>query len=101
MKNKLREIIIESLEEVNMLRENKIDLSNVDKLVFYGTNGVFSSLGLVNFLSDIEEKLEDEFDLEFVLTSEKAISRKVSPFTGISHLIEFIEELHGEILVEE
>jgi len=101
MEIKLREIIIESLEEVNMLRENKIDLSNVDGLVFYGTNGVFSSLGLVNFLSDIEEKLEDEFDLEFTLTSEKAISRKVSPFTGIKHLTDFIEELHGEILIEE
>lgn len=100
MKTKFREIIVESLEEVNLVRDTKIDLTDIDALTFYGTNGVFSSLGLVNFLSTVEEKLEDECDLEFTLTSEKAISRKVSPFTNIQNLIGFIEELHSEILVE-
>ncbi|MGN5378591.1 hypothetical protein ACQ4WX_17470 [Streptomyces lasalocidi] len=47
---------------------------------------------LVAFLSAVEESLEDEFGVEVSLTSEKAVSRRVSPFSSVRRLIGFIEE---------
>jgi len=93
MKEKLKQIIIDSIEEINDLREQKIDINTLDQLVFYGTNGVFSSMGLVNFLSTIEDYIDDELDLQLTLASEKAISKKVSPFSSLSSLIDYITEL--------
>jgi hypothetical protein len=44
---------------------------------------------LVNFLARIEEAIEDEFDVEISLTSEKAVSQQISPFSSGRRLIEF------------
>lgn len=96
MKEKLKQIIIDSIEEVNDLREHKIDINQLEELVFYGVNGVFSSMGLVNFLSTIEDNIDDKFDFQITLASEKALSKKTSPFSSLSSLIEYILELVRE-----
>ncbi|MCK4664774.1 MAG: hypothetical protein KAT68_18025 [Bacteroidales bacterium] len=57
----------------------------------FGSNAIFDSMGLVNVIIDIESKFLDE-DIEISLTSEKAMSRRNSPFRTISTLAEFIEE---------
>ena len=48
-------------------------------------------MGLVNVIIDIESRFLDE-GYEISLTSEKAMSRRNSPFRTISTLAEFIEE---------
>ena len=49
-------------------------------------------MGLVNFLTTVEEKLEDDFGVTVSLTSEKAVSRKVSPFASVEALTGFVME---------
>jgi hypothetical protein len=61
-------------------------------VVLYGDGGVFNSMHLVNFLALVEEALEDELEVEISLTSKKAVSQRVSPFSSVCRLIEFIEE---------
>jgi hypothetical protein len=46
---------------------------------------------LVNFLTQVEEAVEDEYDEEISLTSEKAVSQRVSPFSRVSRLVAFVE----------
>ena len=63
--------------------------------VLFGQEAILDSMGLVNVIVDIESHfLED--DMEILLTSEKAMSRKQSPFRTISTLAEFIEEQINE-----
>jgi len=90
MREQVFSIIHNALIEINATRKEKIDLCNVDTLALYGTTGVFDSMQLVSFLAAVEEGLDDELGLEISLTSEKAVSQTISPFSSVTLLIEFI-----------
>ena len=92
MQEQLLALITGVVEELNERRDEKIPTGNLLEVGLYGEAGVFDSMHLVNFLVLVEEALEDEFDVEISLTSEKAVSRRVSPFSSVRRLIEFIEE---------
>lgn len=89
---RIQGVVVAALEEINLTREEKIPTDQVLDLCLYGDSGVFESMYLVAFLSLVEENIEDEFGTEVSLTSEKAVSRRVSPFSSVRRLIGFIEE---------
>jgi hypothetical protein len=90
MESKVLNIIKSSFEEVNQTRDNKIGLSNVNEISIYGDRGVFDSMGVVNFVTIVEETIYEEFGVEVSLLSEKALSMKVSPFSSVKKMIDFI-----------
>jgi hypothetical protein len=90
--DQLLKLIANVIEELNERRDEKIPLHNLSQLALYGDTGVFDSMHLVSFLALVEEGLEDELDLQVSLTSERAVSRRVSPFSRVSRLIDFIQE---------
>ena len=59
----------------------------------FGGEAAMDSLGLVNFLADLEYRLTEKFGRELVLASERAMSRKKSPFRDVAALTAYIEEL--------
>ena len=98
MKDKIEKIIIETLVELNEELENSSlensSLENPDsKTKLYGANGGLDSLALVSFITDLEEKISDEFDKEIVLADEKAMSAKTSPFRTVESLTLYINSL--------
>ena len=64
--------------------------------VIFGFGGAFDSLGLVNFLADLEYRLAEEHGRELVLASERAMSRSRSPFRDVDTLAAYILELFSE-----
>ena len=62
----------------------------------FGPGGPLDSLGLVNFLADLEWRLAGEFGRELVLASERAMSRSRSPFRDVVSLTAYVEELLSE-----
>lgn len=92
MRETIESIVKESVSEINEMRAEKLPLDKFDSIVLYGESGVLDSLQLVNFLMVIEEKLADKLDLSTSLTSDRAVSRRVSPFRSTRHLVDFILE---------
>ncbi|WP_245984065.1 hypothetical protein [Streptomyces tateyamensis] len=92
MDDRLLGVIGNVIAEINERRDEKIPTDDLLNVSLYGDAGVFDSMHLVNFLTLVEEAIEDEYDLEISLTSEKAVSRRISPFSRVERLIEFIEE---------
>jgi hypothetical protein len=45
---------------------------------------------LVTFLVELEEGLEEKFDIEFEIADEKAMSRRRSPFLNSETLTDYI-----------
>ncbi|PYC87707.1 hypothetical protein C7C46_02865 [Streptomyces tateyamensis] len=90
--DRLLGVIGNVIAEINERRDEKIPTDDLLNVSLYGDAGVFDSMHLVNFLTLVEEAIEDEYDLEISLTSEKAVSRRISPFSRVERLIEFIEE---------
>lgn len=65
-------------------------------IVLFGAGGVLDSLGLVNFLADLEYRIAQEFGREVVLASERAMSRSRSPFRDVDALTVYVVELLNE-----
>ncbi|KZX22304.1 hypothetical protein [Rathayibacter tanaceti] len=82
-------IIGRVIDEVNVSRAEKIPTTDLEALTLYGEGGVFDSMQLVNFLAIMEFEITEEFDVEVSLTSEKAVSQRVSPFSRVRRLIDF------------
>ncbi len=64
--------------------------------VLFGAGGVLDSLGLVNFLADLEHGLAEATGRELVLASERAMSRSRSPFRDVDTLTAYVVELLAE-----
>lgn len=94
MQDRILEIIRAALDELNLnaKHDDKIPTDNILELGLYGDSGVFDSMHLVSFLTLVEDQIEEEFEVEIVLASERAMSRRVSPFSSVRRLVLFIEE---------
>ena len=93
MTNQIEKIIVNSLVELNEeLAKNKLDSPTKDTKI-YGGNGALDSLQLVSFITDLEELISDEFDVDIILADEKAMSQRNSPFNTINTLTMYIEQL--------
>lgn len=85
-------VISEAISEINETRGEPISTDNLSAISLYGDGGVFDSMGLVNFLVLVEEKLDEKFNVVLSLTSERAVSRRISPFHNVVSLVDFIVE---------
>ena len=81
--------------------ENVAEISNIqiaeinEKTPLYGPRGNLDSLGLVSLLASIEDSFAER-GINLTIASEKAFSRKISPFLSVRTLANFIEELINE-----
>jgi hypothetical protein len=94
MKDDTKRILEDALEEASSLLAEKV--SYRDDLVLWGADGIFDSLGLVNFIASVEALISDRLDKEVTIVSEKAFSKHHSPFKSMETFGSFIEELLGE-----
>ncbi len=62
-------------------------------LVLIGEEAAVSSMALVSFIADVESTLMEAFDLTVTLVSERALSRKKSPFRTVDALADYVLEL--------
>lgn len=92
MQDQLVELVRATFDEINLTRSEKIPTDDILEVGLYGEAGLFDSMHLVSFLTLLEEAIDDELGVQISLTSEKAVSRRVSPFSSVTNLIAFIEE---------
>jgi len=94
MNNKFSEtlqIVLQSIEIYS--KEIGIKIENLDESTrLIGSTSVFDSSDLVQIIVEIEEKINDYFNCEIILTDEKAMSRTTSPFLNAKTLAYFIVE---------
>ena len=87
---KLTDIILEELDTIS-----DADTSNSDANIF-GPDGVLDSMGLVNLVVALEERILEEFAVPITIADERAMSRTKSPFLNVENLAEYITELLRE-----
>ena len=92
MKEKIKSSLVKLLNQ--FVNENEIELDTDvvldENIRLIGTFSVFDSMELVQFIVEVESLLDEEFEIEIELTSEKAMSRRNSPFISINTLTEYI-----------
>ena len=96
MIKKIKNKIIEALNELNEELENE-NLNNITKETkLYGGSGALDSLALVSLITDLEERISDEFEKDIILADEKAMSQRTSPFRSVETLTNYIQKLLEE-----
>jgi acyl carrier protein len=94
MKEKIKALVIDSLNELK--ETNNLDFDVTDETILLGENSVMDSYDFVSFVSNLEEKIADAFDKPITIVSEKAFSKKYSPFKTIDRITDYIIELMNE-----
>ena len=91
MRDKIKSLVIASLNELKEL--NELDFELTDETVLIGENAVMDSFDFVSFVSDLEEKVADAFGKTITVVSEKAFSKKYSPFKTVDRITDYVIEL--------
>ena len=96
MRDEVRKVLSESLNEVSPIITKKVSYG--DDLILWSVNeeSLFDSMALVAFVSAVETKILDTLGKDISIVSEKAFSQQHSPFKTMETLGNFIEKLLEE-----
>jgi acyl carrier protein len=92
-----RQILLELLQTI--LRELGEDLGKEtllqtdERTPLFGSRSDLDSMNLVNIITEIEERLSDDYDINITLASSSAMSRTRSPFLRVGSCVDYILEL--------
>ena len=95
MKN-IETLIIDLLKDIGSENGNENLINANVKTKLFGENGNFDSMGLVIFISDLEELIDEEFNKNLTLADDRAMSQKTSPFRNVEALLKHINNLMRE-----
>jgi acyl carrier protein len=88
------QLLRECVEEYGEQTGGSYDLQDNTPLI--GPDSPVDSLGLVMIITAFEAKLNETFNAELVLASEKAMSMSKSPFRSLGTLADYAVELLDE-----
>ena len=92
---KLKELNIKLINLLNdFILENEIEINCEidDSTRLIGSSSIFDSMELVQFIVEVEQFLDEDYGIEIQLASEKAMSRRNSPFISLNSMYDFILE---------
>ncbi|MFL2847888.1 MAG: hypothetical protein ACJZ9B_02820 [Coraliomargaritaceae bacterium] len=73
---------------------DKEALLNTDETTpLFGSRSALDSMNLVNMITDVEERLSDDYDINITLANASAMSRTRSPFLRVGSCVDYIIEL--------
>jgi acyl carrier protein len=91
----IREVVLNAMRNANAARDAASQLVVSAEAPIFGPDSTLDSLGLVGLLLDIEEGLQ-EIGCEMVLSDERAVSQKRSPFRSVQSLVSYVGTLARE-----
>ncbi|MFV9504544.1 MAG: hypothetical protein AB4911_08245 [Oscillochloridaceae bacterium umkhey_bin13] len=94
----ISELVLNSLREVINQSERPMPAELDATTSLLGKQAVLDSLALVTLIVELEQRLEEEFDLLLTLADDRAMSQKHSPFRTVGSLTDYIELLINEEL---
>ena len=93
-KSKIIELLYDVIDDYNSRQRKSKRLIKSPHTILYGTNGVLDSLGFVDFVVSVEERINDIFGLNITLADENAMSQEDNPFETVDSLAHFILNNH-------
>jgi acyl carrier protein len=84
------EIVLASLNEVFLQGGTEAPASVSDDTVLVGTEAVVDSLGVVQLIVEIEQRVEQGHGVSITLANDKAMSARNSPFRTVGVLTDHV-----------
>lgn len=89
-------LILKAIDDINETLEEEDKIPKSSDMALFGPSGVLDSLGFVNLIVAVEQKIEEEFGISLTLADERAMSRQNSPFRTIGTLADHVAYLLKE-----
>ena len=86
------EAINSAVDDLNEVLDPEERLAKSPDVALIGKDARVDSLGLVNLIVLVEEKIQQRFGVGITLVDERAMSLSKSPFRTLGSLAEFVEE---------
>lgn len=90
---KINETIYNALDEINQLLPGEKKIQKTEGEILYGSGSRLDSLGMVNLIVAVEQRIQVELGQNIDLTDEKALSQNNSPFLTVKTLSDYIASL--------
>jgi D-alanine--poly(phosphoribitol) ligase subunit 2 len=92
-RDNITKVVFAAIDEFNsnLLEGERINKSLDEALI--GSSGKVDSLGMINLIVAVEQKIEEEFKETVSLANDNAMSEQNSPFKTIGSLIDYVENL--------
>ena len=87
-KDQVARIVLKAIDELNATLPDDQQVAKALTTRLLGCAGQVDSLGLVNLIVSVEQKVQEAFDVIVVLADEKAMSQAGSPFRSVETLVE-------------
>jgi hypothetical protein len=85
-----------AVDDLNEILDPAERLGKSPEEALLGKDARLDSLGLVNLIVLVEEKIQQQFGVGITLVDERAMSQSKSPFRTLGSLAEFVEEQLNE-----
>ncbi len=89
-RNDAYKIVLESLNEVFVQIGAAPPDSVTEDTVLVGTDAVLDSLGVVQLIVEVEQRVEQEHSVSVTLANDKAMSARNSPFRTVGVLADHV-----------
>lgn len=90
------QLIYEAIDEINEDLEEGEKVEKSEDTIIFADGSSLDSLGLVNLITIIEQKIEEETGEYITIADERALSMESSPFQTVKTLKDYIEMLINE-----
>ena len=88
-KDKILKTIFDSIDEINKMLAKELQLKKLKETLLAGENGHLDSLGLINFIVEVESRVKNDYGLELNLID--VLDSPENPMSSIGQLADFIE----------
>ena len=89
-------LVYASIETINEMETDEDKLELREDTFLFGRESKLDSLGLVNLIVDIEQRLSDELGIEVILTDERVMSEDSNVFECVKTLVDYISYILKE-----
>ncbi len=88
--NDALEVIFRAIDDANKLATPEAQLVKESSAVLLGEGGVLDSLGLITLIVAIEEKLQNDLNVQAIVLEEDALADPEGPYRTIETLANWI-----------
>lgn len=89
-RNDAYKIVVESLKEVFIQTDATPPDNVTEDTVLVGNDAVLDSLGVVQLIVEVEQRVEQEHSVSVTLANDKAMSQRNSPFRTVGVLADHV-----------
>ncbi|MBF0624639.1 MAG: hypothetical protein HQL82_07505 [Magnetococcales bacterium] len=90
---RVRELVFESIDDVNLGLDPDNRLTKDDSEPLFGPNSRLGSLGLVNLLLAVEERVEAGFGQPILITDNPTLFNSEGPLRSLGVFIDFVADM--------